>query len=50
MKHAIEMGGSAMLYIPSFIKHGDFVSLILFLQNKECRLKTDKPNWFAAPA
>jgi hypothetical protein len=54
MKYAVEMGSGAMIYIPSFIKigsgiqkligrihrkHGDLISLLLFLQNKESRLK-----------
>jgi hypothetical protein len=57
MKYAIEMGPSAMIYIPSFVKigsgiqkliggdmqkhrqRGDLISLLLFLQRKESRLK-----------
>jgi hypothetical protein len=49
------MGSGAMIYIPSFMKtgfnskaegrrdsriqYGDFISPLLFFQNKECRLK-----------
>jgi hypothetical protein len=54
MKYAVQMGSSAMIYIPSLIKigsdiqrliggihrqHGDLISLPLFFQNKEGRLK-----------
>jgi hypothetical protein len=44
MKYTAEMGSGAMIYIPSLIKigsgiHGDLVSLLLFFQNKESRLK-----------
>jgi hypothetical protein len=55
MKHAVEMGSSAMVYVPSFIKigsgiqklmgggthrqHGDHISLLLFSQNKKRGLK-----------
>jgi hypothetical protein len=56
MKYAVEMGSGAMIYIPSFIKiggrgftdkqahrqHGDRINLLLFLQNKESRLKHKK--------
>jgi hypothetical protein len=55
MKYAVEMGSSAVIYIPSFIKIGsgvqkrdiqthrqrdDLISLCLFLQTKESKLKT----------
>jgi hypothetical protein len=55
MKYAVEMGPAAMMYIPSFIKIGSdiqqligrdsqtawyLISLLLFFQNKESRLKT----------
>jgi hypothetical protein len=51
MKHGIEMGSGAMIYIPAFIEigsvigrgetqHGDLISLLSFFQNKEVRLKT----------
>jgi hypothetical protein len=55
MKYAVEMGSGAMIFIPSFIKigsgiqkliqaihrqHGDRISLLSFLQNKESRLIT----------
>jgi hypothetical protein len=54
MKYAVEMGSCAMIYIPSVIKigignqnslggnhrqHDDLISLILFFQNKESKLK-----------
>jgi hypothetical protein len=54
MKYAIEVGSGVMIYIPSFIKigpaiqkliggahrqYGDRISLLLFFQNKESRLK-----------
>jgi hypothetical protein len=54
MKYAVKMGSGAMTYIPNFIKigsgiqkfiggihrqHGDRISLLLFAQNKESRLK-----------
>jgi hypothetical protein len=58
MKYAAEMGSDAMIYIPSFIKifsaiqklrgggvhrqHGDLISLLLFFQNKESRLKRNE--------
>jgi hypothetical protein len=57
MKYAVEMGSSAMIYIPSFIKiasgiqklmggihrqHGDRISLLSFSQNKKSRLKTEE--------
>jgi hypothetical protein len=57
MKYAIEMGSGAMIYIPSFIKtgsgiqklirgwggaqDGDRISLLLFCQNKESRLRNE---------
>jgi hypothetical protein len=54
MKCAVEMGSGAMIYTPGFIKirsdiqklmggaqHGDLISLLLFFQNKEGRLKMD---------
>jgi hypothetical protein len=52
MRHAVEMGSGAMIYIPSFIRisssiqkligevhrqHGDLIRLLLFFQNKESR-------------
>jgi hypothetical protein len=55
MKYAVEMGLDAMMCIPSFIKNGSFqklirviyiqtqqgdlISLVLFLQSKESRIK-----------
>jgi hypothetical protein len=55
MKYAVEMGASAMMYIPNFIKigsgiqklmagytdtqHGGRINLLLFSQNKGSRLK-----------
>jgi hypothetical protein len=54
MKYAVEMGLGVVAYIPSFTKfcsgvqklirgihreHGDRISLLLFFQNKENRLK-----------
>jgi hypothetical protein len=52
MKYAAEMGSDAMIYIPSFIRigsdiqkltqtqrqHGDSISLLSFLENKESKL------------
>jgi hypothetical protein len=42
MKYAVEMGLGAMTYIPSSIKIGSgiLISLLLFLKNKDSRLKT----------
>jgi hypothetical protein len=52
-KYAVEMGSGAMIYIPSFIKNGSGIQKmkgegdtqtllsILFLQNKEIRLKSN---------
>jgi hypothetical protein len=55
MKYAVEMASGGMTYIPSFIntgsgiqkllggggtQQGDLISLHLFFQNKESRLKT----------
>jgi hypothetical protein len=51
MKYAVEMGSGARILIPNFInissdiqklihrQHGDIISLLLFYQNKEGRLK-----------
>jgi hypothetical protein len=55
MKYAVETGSGALIYLPSFIKygsaiqklikdgvhrqHGYLISLLLFFQNKESRLK-----------
>jgi hypothetical protein len=54
MRYAVEMGSGAMICIPSFVKigsgvrnlmggmhrqQGDLISLLLFFQNKESRLK-----------
>jgi hypothetical protein len=55
MKYAVEMYSDAMIYIPKFYKdryryskvdreihrhpYGDCISLLLFFQNKESRLK-----------
>jgi hypothetical protein len=54
MRDAIEMGSGAMIYMPSFIKtdsgiqmlmwrihkqHGDLISLLLFFQTEESKLK-----------
>jgi hypothetical protein len=54
MKYAVKMGSGAMIHIPSFIKIGsgiqkliggihrqqrDLISLLLFFQNKESRVK-----------
>jgi hypothetical protein len=55
MKYAVEMASADMIYIPSFIKigsgiqklrrtqarrhQGDLISLLLFFQNEESRLK-----------
>jgi hypothetical protein len=56
MKYAAEMGSAAMICILSFTKigsgiqmliggthrhHGDLISLLLFFQSKESRLKMD---------
>jgi hypothetical protein len=56
MKYAIEMGSGAMIYISNFIKigsgiqkligethkqRGDRISLFLFFQNRESRLKIE---------
>jgi hypothetical protein len=53
MKYAVEMGSGVMMCMPSFImigssiqkvdmwihrQHGDLISLLLFIQNKESRL------------
>jgi hypothetical protein len=58
MMYVVEMGSGTMIYIPSFIKaglgietlmwgthrkHDDFISLLLFFQNKERRVKN--PNF-----
>jgi hypothetical protein len=54
MKYAVEMGAGVMTYIPSFMKigsgiqkltggihrqHGDIISLLIFFQNKESRVR-----------
>jgi hypothetical protein len=53
MKYTVEMSSGAMMYIPRFIKigsgiqtliwgetqRGDLISLLVFFQNKESRLK-----------
>jgi hypothetical protein len=50
---AVEMGSGAMIHTPGFIKigsgiqkrhrqHGDLISLYLFFQNKESRLKQNE--------
>jgi hypothetical protein len=54
MKYIVEMGSVAIMYIPSFIKtgsgiqkliagihkqHSDLISLLLFFQNIESKLK-----------
>jgi hypothetical protein len=55
MRHAVEMGSGAMIYVLSFVKigsaihkliggyteteHGDHISLLSFFQNKGSRLK-----------
>jgi hypothetical protein len=63
MKYAVEMGSSAMIYIPSFIKigsaiqrlmgggtqahrrHDDRISILLFFQNNDSRLKIFPEKW-----
>jgi hypothetical protein len=56
MKYAVQMGSGTIIYIPSFInidsgiqkligrdthrQQGDLISLLLFFQNKESRLKS----------
>jgi hypothetical protein len=61
MKYAVEMGSSAMIFIPSFIiiglgilkliggihrQHGDLISLICLYQHEESMLKTNR-SWYS---
>jgi hypothetical protein len=56
MKYAVEMSTGALIYRPSFVKigasiqklitqthrqHGDFISLLLFSENKESSLRKE---------